>query len=133
MILYSIGKRIKDFIKVTVQYDVKQTKEKVISGDQFLKNNSKIRDGKVCWYYDTGKIKSECHYKNSMLEGISKHYFENGNIKAKETYKENKLNGLSLRYYDNGKLMCEETYRSGTLLSKISFDSEGRKTDEKRS
>lgn len=132
MILYTIGKRIKNFVKVTVLSDFKKNKDKIITGDEFLKDKLTFKEGKVCWYYENGNVKSECTYKNSMLEGISTHYFISGNVKAKETYKQNKLDGLSIRYYENGRIMSEESYRSGTLITRISFDSYGNKTIEKR-
>ena len=133
MVLYSIGKRIKNFLKVTVQYDSKKSIEKVINGDEYLKDKSAMKDGKVRWFYENGILKSECTYKNSMLDGISTHFYKSGKVKAKETYKSNKLNGLSIHYYEDGKTMTEESYQNGVLISRVSFDSEGRKTVEKGS
>lgn len=133
MILYSIGKRIKNFISVKVLSDFKIKKDKIITGEEYLKNKDKITDGIVCWYYDNGKIKSECHYKNSMLNGISIHYYISGKVKAKENYKLNKLEGLSIHYYENGRLKSEENYRSGKQISRRSFDEFGKITIEKSS
>lgn len=133
MILYSIGKRIKNFISVKVLSDFKIQPDKIISGEEFLKNKDKISDGIVCWHYDDGKIKSECSYKNNMLNGISTHYYKSGKVKAKENYKENKLEGLSIYYYESGRLMSEENYRSGKLINRRTFDSAGKITIEKSS
>lgn len=133
MILYSIGKRIKNFIRVKVLSDFKIKKDKIISGEEYLKNKDKIAEGIVCWYYDNGKIKSECHYKSSMLNGISIHYYKSGKVKAKENYKQNRLEGLSIHYYENGRLMSEENYRGGTLISRRAFDELGKITIEKSS
>jgi len=129
MILYSIGKRIKNFIRVKVLSDFKIQPDKIISGEEFLKNN--ISDGIVCWYYDNGKIKSECSYKKNMLNGISTHYYKSGKVKAKENYKDNKLEGLSIYYYENGSLMSEENFRNGKLITRRAFDSAGKMTIEK--
>ena len=131
MILYTIGKRIKNFIKVTVLYDFKKDEEIVISGEEFLRRKSILKDGKVCWYYENGVIKSKCSYKNNLLEGISIHYYKSGKVKAKENYKMNKLEGLSIRYYEDGKVMSEENYRNEKLISRVSFDLYGKKNIEK--
>ena len=134
MIIYSIGRRIKNFFKVTVTtYDIKKKKEKIISGEEYLRNNLTMSEGKVRWFYEDGNLKSECKYEDSMLEGISIHYYKNGTVKAKETYKKNKQDGLTIRYNEKGKIISEETYKSGNLISKIVYDSEGNKTDEKSS
>ena len=131
MILYTIGKRIKNFIRVKVLSDFAIDKKRIINGDEYLKNKRSIKDGIVCWYYDNGKIKAECNYKNYVLEGISTYYYESGEVKAKENYKGNKLSGVSMRYFENGRLMNEETYKEGNLLYKRSFDEKGNMSVEK--
>lgn len=133
MILYSIGKRIKNFISVKVLSDFKVKKDKIISGEEYLKNKDKITDGIVCWYYDDGNIKSECSYKAGVLNGISVHFYKSGKVKAKENYKQNKLEGLSIHYFENGRLMSEENYRNGKLISRRAFDEFGKITIEKSS
>ena len=134
MILYTIGRRIKNFFKVKVRFrpEGKPGEDRIFTGDQFLKKENSVKDGIVCWSYDNGKIKARCTYKNYMLEGISTHYYESGKIKVKENYKKNKLNGTLLRYYEDGGLMSEENYIKGNLVSKNSYDRKGKKRVKKK-
>ena len=132
MIIYSIGKRIKNFIKVKVFNSQKNIKSspsivyKVNVGD----SPKKIEEGKVVYYYESGKIKAECNYKNYQLDGISNYFFENGKIKAKECYKDGALEGLSKRYYMNGIVNSEEYYKKGILMFKRVFNLDGSVTTE---
>ncbi|MBU2492996.1 MAG: hypothetical protein KJ571_10270 [Bacteroidetes bacterium] len=133
MILYAIGKRIKDFVKVTVLSDFKKDTGKTISGEEYLRTDKTFKEGKVRWHYEDGKLKSECTYKDGMLDGISTHYFKNGNVKAKETYRRNILEGISLIYNEEGWIIREETYKNGVLFSKAEYDSHGKRSVEKSS
>lgn len=132
MIIYSIGKRIKNFIKVKV-FDSNQSIKSAPS--IIYKVNvgaplKKVKDGKVVYYYESGKIKAECNYSNYKLEGISVYFFEDGKVKAKEFYKDGALEGLSKRYYNNGIVNSEEYYKKGVLLFKRVFSLDGSITTE---
>ena len=114
MIFYSLGKRIKNFIKVKIFLG-----EKELSADSYktksAHSDGRIREGIITHYYESGNISSECAYKDYLLEGISNFYFENGIIKARENYKRGVLQGITKRYFENGKLKTEEYYTNGIL------------------
>ncbi|MFH1197337.1 MAG: hypothetical protein V1720_16685 [bacterium] len=129
MIIYSIGKRIKDFLRVRIFS--KSSKTTVVH------NRNTIGDEPVdsglrteIWHYDNGKIKAELTYNKKKLEGISTFYYESGRIKAKENYKEGKLDGLTKRYYEIGSVESEEYYRNGTMLFRRLFSLKGTLTKE---
>ena len=130
MILYTLGKRIKNFVKVKIynsDYRV-LNKEHVISGEKFLQKNGSMKNGKVIWFYNDDKIKAECNYKNDMLEGVSVYYYKTGEVMARENYQRNKLEGVTRRYYENGRLKSEEKYKRGNLIFKRNLDVEGNET-----
>ncbi|MAT58321.1 MAG: hypothetical protein K8F60_14915 [Melioribacteraceae bacterium] len=132
MIIYSISKRIKNFLKVKILNSTPNLNEQpsVVYRVNIGESPKKIKEGKVVYYYENGKIKAECNYKNYKLDGISNYYFQNGKIKAKEFYREGALEGLSKRYHDNGAVSCEEYYKKGILLFKRVFNLDGSVTTE---
>ncbi len=106
MFIHSIGKRIKNFLKVTVFY--RKRKE----------SNSYNDENTKTWFYENGNVKALCRYENGKLHGISIHYYENGNIKLKETYQNGVLEGTTKKYDETGKLVAEEVYRGGNLIKR---------------
>ena len=131
MILYSIGKRIKDFVKIVIFSPKKEEEPDYgISYAEYIANKHKVKEGHVTWKYDNGSVKAKCHYKDGELDGICCFYYEKGAIRARENSKEGKLEGLTKRYYKNGKLMSEEYYKKGYLLFKRVFDLNGALTVE---
>jgi TonB family protein len=76
----------------TLQYEVKETIEKVIdawdsTGTQTLKSG----EGKMISYFENGKVEFEKNYKNYELNGIRKAYREDGTVFYIETYKRGKF------------------------------------------
>lgn len=72
----------------TLQYEVKETIEKVIdawdsTGMQTLKNG----EGKMISYFENGKVEFEKSYKNYLLHDVSTIYFDNGKIYSIDNYK----------------------------------------------
>lgn len=132
MIIYSFSKRIKNFVKVKIfgADQISKARPSVVHKVLVGETPQKIQDGKVVYYYENGKIKAECNYKNYKLDGISNYFFENGKIKAKEFYRDGYLEGLSKRYYGNGVVSSEEYYKKGTLLFKRVFSLDGSVTTE---
>ncbi|MGD8779355.1 MAG: hypothetical protein PVH88_10390 [Ignavibacteria bacterium] len=127
MIVYSVGKRIKNFFKAWIIKRDYGEEVKIIDGESLWKNPFKQvkKHGLVRWYHSNGKIKAECRYNDNKLEGISCFYYESGRLKAKENYKDNKLEGMSKKYYETGGVKSEEYYKKGTLLFKRVFDLNG--------
>jgi antitoxin component YwqK of YwqJK toxin-antitoxin module len=126
MIFYSIGKRVKNFVKVIINPRAFRKRElgETYAGD----GDVKIEKHK----YPNGKIKAELRYVNGKLNGISTMYYPNGIIKARENYRDGLLDGLTKRYYEQGQLMSEEFYRHGKLMYKRVFSLDGTLTGERR-
>ncbi len=124
MIFYSVGKRVKDFVKVILNPAALRRIESGRSG-------GKSYERKVLKYPD-GKVKGELVYVNGKLNGISTMYYETGRIKSRETYKEGVLDGPSKYYFENGRLMREEFYRKENLIFKRIFTLDGTVTSETR-
>lgn len=131
MILYSLGKRIKNFVRIIIFPNRKKVDDgRGISYDEYIANKDKIREGHVTWRYDNGNLKAKCHYKDGELDGLCCYYYENGYVKAKENYKIGKREGLCKKYYQNGSILSEEYYKKGYLLFKRVFDLNGALTVE---
>jgi len=115
MIIYSIGKRLKNVIKVKITL-IRSNLLKLFNKDK-VETDVVVKD-RVVHYYPNGNIKAECSYKEGKLEGISLFYYPDGKIEAKEFYKDGQLTGLSKRYDRFGKLQFEEYYKDGILVEK---------------
>jgi antitoxin component YwqK of YwqJK toxin-antitoxin module len=122
MIFYSVGKRVKDFVKVILNPAALKRRENNTESSGTVK--------RVVHKYPNGKVKGELIYKNGKLNGISTLFHENGSIKSRENYKDGVLDGLAKYYYEGGKIMREEFYRNGHLLFKRVFSLDGSVTSE---
>lgn len=119
MILYSISKRIKNFLRVRIIVF-----KDFLSSLLYDRRRNYYFDGKngvLRRYYDSGALKSEVNYRDGRLEGLSNTYYENGNICSRENYKNDKLNGLSKFYKINGDLKAEIYYRNGILIKEVAY------------
>lgn len=121
MIIFSIGKRIKDYSKVKIYSFVKKLKSH--SGDDMFKEELPSEIKRL--YYPNGSIKLETYHKNGKLEGIANYYYESGGLKAREFYKDNTLHGLSKWYYESGEIKSERYYKDGNLTIKKEYDKAG--------
>lgn len=121
--IYSIGKRIKNFVKVRIyQFHEKRDDYRHYNGYS-SEDQSEIELKK--YYYSDGRLKAETFYKNGKLEGIANYYYETGDLKAREFYKNNQLHGLSKWYYESGELKSERYYQDGSLVSRKEYDKSG--------
>ena len=127
MIFYSIGKRVKNFVKVVI--NPKAYRRRVLGETNYGEGSSRRIE---VLKYPNGKIKAELQYVNDKLNGISTMYYPDGTIKARENYKDGQLDGLTKRYYNGGQLMSEEFYRRGRLLYKRVFNLDGTLSGERR-
>jgi antitoxin component YwqK of YwqJK toxin-antitoxin module len=126
MIFYSIGKRVKNFVKVII--NPRAFRKRELGTTYTGEGEVKVETLK----FQNGKIKAELRYVNGKLNGISTMYYPSGVIKARENYKNGVLEGLTKRYYEQGQLMSEEFYRNGRLLYKRVFSLDGTLTGERR-
>jgi antitoxin component YwqK of YwqJK toxin-antitoxin module len=100
-------------------------------------------------YYESGKLMTECTFKNNMPIGIDKRYYESGKLMlektntedgrmmgAKEYYEsgalkaeypddKGSLKGLVKEYYESGKLKRESTYSEWEVIKTVDFDENG--------
>jgi antitoxin component YwqK of YwqJK toxin-antitoxin module len=123
---FTVGRRLKDFVKVKFYVFFNNLKLKL--GYKAASENKDIPEepeGFKRWYYDNGNIKAEFYHKGGKVEGIANMYYESGAIKAREFYKEDKLQGLSKWYYESGELKSEKYYKEGVLYSTKEFNKDG--------
>ena len=82
-------------------------------------------------YYDSGKLKSESHYKDGNLDGRKTEWYENGEVKSVNYYYNSKLLEIKKRdHLDNDELVEFVDYRS--WLGQPSYDgAKGTKEIEK--
>jgi len=122
---FSIGKRLSGFLK-TRFIRIFQSIKNIFSYNADISPDEINKEGVVCLYYDSGKLKSLSQYDDKKLNGVSCTYYESGQVKSREFYKEDQLEGLSKSYYETGKTQTEEMYFKGILISKISYNESGK-------
>lgn len=77
-------------------------------------------------YYETGELKAEGQYENSLRVGDWIFYHKNGEIESKGKYVEGLPHGQWKWYYDDGKLRRQEFYRRGKEDGEsVEYDNEG--------
>jgi antitoxin component YwqK of YwqJK toxin-antitoxin module len=102
--------------------------------------NGKV-NGPFLEWFDSGELSITGNYKNDKPEGDVIEYYRNGQIKAKTTYVDGLDDGEYIAYYENGNLTYkgksskgktigerETFYESGAIMSKVSFDENGKET-----
>jgi antitoxin component YwqK of YwqJK toxin-antitoxin module len=77
-------------------------------------------------YYASDKIKTEAHYINGKLDGVSKRYYENGSLWSEANYKDGKRQGATKEYYLNGKIKADLIYEGGKLKSGTLYNMKGK-------
>ncbi len=118
MFIHSLGRRIKNFLKLKAYLSPEESIQEIDHKDE-LPHLEKTEPHRVeRWFYPNGKIKTVCYFHNDKLHGISTSYYENGNIKARENYFNGILEGLSKKYDEKGNLIAEEYYKNGRLVKK---------------
>ena len=82
-------------------------------------------------YYDSGKIKIECNYKDDLMDGKATMWYESGKVEAEYNHKAGKEEGLQKALYENGKIRREYIVKDGYLEGKcIAFYEDGTKSLE---
>ena len=74
-----------------------------------FKDNNGLKEGLWKFYYDSGEIEQEAHYKDDKLEGLWRYFYESGNTKAEGNHVNNKQDGLWRYFYESG-ILSEETF-----------------------
>ncbi len=68
------------------------------------------RQGKWTAWFESGKIWSECEYKNGLKEGKSSVYYENGQKRYEGNYQNDTTIGLWKFWNESGTLLKEMNY-----------------------
>ena len=64
-------------------------------------------------YWENGNKKSEEHYKDGKLDGVSTGWFEDGQLKVYADFKNDVMHGDWVGYYENGERICSKTFEHG--------------------
>ena len=72
--------------------------------------------GKCTTYYENGKKKTECTYKNNILVGKYREWHENDKIAKKCYYENGALDGKYIEKYDNGNIAKECNYKNDIIV-----------------
>jgi len=86
------------------------TKEKTLWETSFFNNK---KHGEEIFYYENGKLKSNCMYVNDVRYGLCKYYYSTGELYETVSYVNGKPNGLTNRYYISGELEGEIYFLNG--------------------
>ncbi len=70
-------------------------------------------DGMVTFYYESGKVFQQIHYKSGKLEGMRTVYFKNGNVQNTRKYTNGLPDGKYEAYFETGELKETGTYKNG--------------------
>ena len=68
------------------------------------------------WHFfseENGKLVSEEHYKDGLIDGLSKVFFPEGGLSELNVYKQGIKDGLWEQYYDDGKIKLRGAFKSG--------------------
>ncbi len=74
-------------------------------------------NGRILWYYPSGKLLRKGFYFDSFPFGKWKEYYENGSLKAQYEYASGVIDGNYKYFYKNGSLWTEKHYERGALLN----------------
>jgi antitoxin component YwqK of YwqJK toxin-antitoxin module len=73
----------------------------------------KLKEG--CWTskFDNGQLRTECHYKNGILQGTYKRWYANGQLEFEAYYRNGLWHGSIKMWHENGQLKYKWKYLNG--------------------
>jgi antitoxin component YwqK of YwqJK toxin-antitoxin module len=74
----------------------------------------RCREGLWKFYDESGQLKAEEQYTDSLLNGEARYYYSNGKLASMMRYVNGTKEGAFIEFYDNGKKQREGTYLRGT-------------------
>ena len=78
------------------------------------------------YYYLNGKIETEQHLKNYILNGITRMFSTNGMVATEMNYKDGEMSGYSKHYYQTGELESISIFSNGEIYKVIEvYDKKG--------
>ena len=104
--LMAVTRHIQDTTVVDVEFFHPDGKTKMSEG-RFLK---KKKNGPWKIWDESGILRSDENYADSLLEGTCKYFYESGKLIKTETFKKGVKDGPFVEYYNNGKKRMEGTY-----------------------
>lgn len=115
------------FIPETIPSDRKFTEENLFHYSCIKENKP---EGQCKVFYQSGKTKGECFYKEGKIHGPSTYYSEEGKILARGWFIENKRQGKNYQYYPSGRFFSIKRYKDGESHGKQEYfyESGGKKT-----
>lgn len=66
-------------------------------------------------YYNDGRLREKCYYKNSKKEGLSEIWYRDGQLRERCRYINDKREGLCEIWYDNGHIYKKYNYLNDYL------------------
>jgi len=108
--LMAITKHLQDTTVVDVAFFHPDGKTKMSEG-RYLK---KKKNGPWKIWDESGILRSDENYADSLLEGICKYYYDSGKLIKTETYKKGIKSGPFAEYYKNVKKRMEGSYEVGS-------------------
>lgn len=97
---------------------------------QYPNTHKNVKNGVIIKYFDSGKIKSKCNYKNGKKHGSCIYYYENGNMKYDYNYENDTLNIICIDYYETGRIKNLSYYeKNNKLIPDVNYDIDGKKIE----
>ena len=62
-------------------------------------------------YFDNGKLKYECPYRNGKIHGVITEWYKSGQLQRKEEYQNGEQQGIDKYWHKNGQLQWEHQYQ----------------------
>jgi antitoxin component YwqK of YwqJK toxin-antitoxin module len=72
-------------------------------------------------FYENGKLKLKCFFKNGKLHGKYRDYFHNGSLKNVMNFNDNTINGTVYQYYDTGSVYQKCIMKKIYLMENFKF------------
>ena len=91
-----------------------------------------VQQGIQKTFFESGQIESETNYEKGVPQGMKKEYYQNGPLKSESnlTGEPWEYSGYTNLFYENGSRMRETKVAKGKLVISISYDKQGRVTNE---
>lgn len=87
--------------------------------------NEEIYQGKVTWYFPSGKVQSFATYNNGIIEGSTKSFDEKGRVLEDFNYGKDKFDGFSYSYKDPEQMIFSSSlteYKNSETVKYVVFD-----------
>jgi antitoxin component YwqK of YwqJK toxin-antitoxin module len=80
---------------------------------------TKIANGILKEYYESGELEKETPYKKGKIHGVEKIYYKSGRLLWETPYIDGKKNGVEKSYYASGKLKKEIGFYDDSICGQV--------------